>query len=125
MKQILRFSLVLAVSLAIVLGIHLLLLNLYGQPLFDHMIIPAYVINFLLAVGIYTLLFYLQHKYPSQLGFIFMAGSFLKFIVFFIVFFPNYKADGKMEILEFAAFFAPYAICLIFETLGVIKILKK
>jgi hypothetical protein len=54
-----------------------------------------------------------------------MAGSLLKFLIFFIVFYPGYKADGEMDSLEFAAFFVPYAICLILETFFTSKMLHR
>ena len=44
-----------------------------------------------------------------------MAGSGLKFLLFFLLFYPSYKADGNMSTLEFISFFIPYAICLILE----------
>jgi len=54
-----------------------------------------------------------------------MAGSFLKFIVFFLVFYPPYKMDGNMDKLEFAAFFVPYVICLVLETVFTARMLQK
>jgi hypothetical protein len=54
-----------------------------------------------------------------------MGGSFVKFLFFFIFLYPYYKLDGGLDSLEFAAFFVPYLISLIFETLGVIEFLKK
>lgn len=125
MKQVSRFILFLLLSLSIVFIIHLALLHFNNLPLFEHKIIAAYTVNFLLAIIIYLILFFAKEKYPTQLGFMFMGGSFMKFIVFFLVFYPYYKSDGKMEMLEFAAFFIPYVICLVIETLGVIKILQE
>ncbi len=125
MKEVSKFVLILLLSLSIAFLIHLTLLHFNELPLFEHKIIAAYVVNFILALVIYLILFYSKEKYSAQLGFIYMGGSFIKFIVFFLVFYPYYKSDGKMEMLEFAAFFTPYAICLIIETLGVIKILNK
>jgi len=78
-----------------------------------------------LALAIYFFLYRLRNKMSEQLGFLFMGGSFLKFLCFFVFFYPAYKMDGKVDSLEFASFFIPYAISLIFETLGVMKFLKK
>ena len=44
-----------------------------------------------------------------------MAGSGLKFVVFFILFYPEYQRDGTMQTSEFTAFFVPYALCLVIE----------
>ena len=54
-----------------------------------------------------------------------MGGSFLKFIFFFIIFYPEYSADDDMNKVEFSAFFVPYAISLIVETVFMAKMLKK
>ena len=65
------------------------------------------------------------NELKTQLGFLFMVGSALKFAVFFIVFQPIYKQDGEVSSLEFLAFFIPYTLCLIFETFSLSKLLNK
>lgn len=120
-----KFIISIAISLIIAFTLHLFLLNLKSLSLFDNLIIEAYIINFLMAVGIYMGLYHFKKKYNDLLGFLYLGGSFLKFIVFFIVFYPAYKLDGEMDSLEFAAFFVPYSISLFIETFGVINFLKK
>lgn len=125
MNSFFKFSLLLLALLTIVFSIHVAILNHLERPLFDNRIIAAYLINYFLAVLIYLTLFLLRNKMTDQLGFLYMGGSIVKFIFFFIFFYPFYKIDGKLDSFEFAAFFTPYVISLIFETLGSIKILKK
>lgn len=45
-----------------------------------------------------------------------MLGSFVKFAVFLIWFYPIFKLDGHIDKLEFATFFVPYLVSLLFET---------
>jgi len=125
MSSFFKFSMSLLIILTIVFGIHMAVLHQLGKPLLDDRIIAAYLINYFLAVLIYLVLFLLRNKMTDQLGFLYMGGSIVKFIFFFIFFYPFYKIDGKLDSFEFAAFFIPYLISLIFETLGAIKILKK
>ncbi len=125
MPRILKFTLSLSASLLLVFILHVFYLKTQNLPLFENKLVAAYTINFLAAIAIYISLFLLRNKYKEQLGFLYMGGSFLKFILFFIFFYPSYKLDGQMSSLEFGAFFIPYVISLIFETLGVIKFLKK
>jgi len=125
MPRILKFTLSLSASLLLVFILHVFYLKTQNLPLFENKIVAAYTINFLAAIVIYISLFLLRYKFKEQLGFLYMGGSFLKFILFFIFFYPSYKLDGQMSSLEFGAFFIPYVISLIFETLGVIKFLKK
>ncbi|THD69353.1 hypothetical protein E7Z59_03235 [Robertkochia marina] len=91
-----------------------------AQVLLDH----AYLANALLAVLILVIIYWLRKKYFSQIGFLFLAGSMLKFAVFFIWFSPAYKADGILSKAEFIGFFIPYFISLVFESLAVYRLLN-
>lgn len=124
-NPLIRFSLAIILIISITFTLHILVLNMKELPLFDNQIILSYTINISLAIGIFALLFFLKEKYKSQLGFLFMAGSALKFAVFFIVFQPIYKLDGEVSTLEFSAFFVPYVLCLIFETFSLSKLLNR
>ena len=119
------FSIRLLLILSVVFCIHILMLDFLNFPLFKDMIVLSYVINAVLAIGIFGVLFKLKDKYGSQLGFLFLGGSFLKFIVFFVVFYPVFKADGQVTSLEFSSFFIPYIISLLFETFSLVKWLNK
>lgn len=120
-----RYVLLLSVSLLAVFGLHILILNYQQLPLFEHQIVKAYIVNYVLAVLIFFALFRLKKKFNDQLGFIFMGGSLLKFLFFFILLYPDYKADQKLQTIEFVSFFVPYSFSLLIETLAVIKILNK
>lgn len=111
--------------LSLVFLIHIGTLNGLKFPMFENKIILAYVVNVLLAIGIVGFLYSIREKQKNNLGFIFMAGSFLKFLLFFLLFYPSFKADGDMSRLEFASFFVPYMICLVLETVSLSKMLKK
>ncbi len=119
-----QFYLLLALLLLLSFGLHIWILSYRGLPIFDHLIIRSYVVNALLAAAIFFLLYRYRKKLKSQMGFLFMGGSFLKFIFFFILFYPTYKSDGEMSGLEFASFFVPYLVCLFLETFFTSKMLK-
>lgn len=119
-----RFIILLTTIVTAVFILHILVLNYSNLPLFDNKIFLAYLLNYLLALGIYFLLFFYRLKLKNQLGFLFMGGSFLKFILFFIFFYPSYKSDGNINTLEFFSFFLPYLICLTIETSALVKLLK-
>ena len=120
-----KFSIRAIVLLAVVFSIHLIVLNSLKLPLFENKIILSYSVNLILIIAIFGLLYVLRNKYKSQLGFLFLAGSLLKFAVFFIVFQPIYKLDGDITRLEFAAFFVPYIFGLILETISLSKWLNE
>ncbi len=124
-KPIIRFLAILFFLLLVVFLIHVYLLQNQDLPQYADKILLSYVVNFIMAGVIYVSLLYFRNKMKTQIGFLFMAGSFLKFIVFFILFYPSYKADGDMATSEFAAFFVPYVICLVVETIFIAKMLQK
>ena len=124
-KSILKFSLILLFGLSLVFTVHLFMLHSKGLPLFAHKILWAYLLNFLIALGTFITLFRLKEKMKNQLGFIFMGTSLFKFLIFFLVFYPDYSSDQKMSTLEFSAFFVPYSYCLIIEVLALTKMLNK
>ena len=119
-----RFALVLLGVLTIVFTGHLLVLQGLEKPLWNDMILLSYLLNFLLALGIFLVLYFLKEKVSNAIGFLFMGGSLLKFVVFFIVFYPAYKNDGEVSKSEFAAFFVPYLISLVLETYFASKMLR-
>lgn len=126
MKKLpLHFISVLFASLLIAFVLHFFILKRLELPPFADMIVSSYIINFLLAAAIFIGLFYARKKLKNALGFLFMGGSLIKFAVFFIIFYPAYRADGEIQSTEFAAFFIPYLTALILETYFASKMLNQ
>jgi hypothetical protein len=124
-RPILNFTLVIFGTLGLVFWVHTTLLDMFGFPPYGNKIVLSYLVNAVLALIIYGSLFMFRQRLRNYIGFLFMGGSFLKFIFFFILFYPGYSADGVMDKMEFAAFFVPYAISLIIETVFTAQMLKK
>jgi hypothetical protein len=124
-RAVIRFIGLTVLILGTAFGFHLLILYLNGFPLFNHLIILAYLVNALLAIVIVVVLYAFRIKLKNQLGFLFMAGSLIKFAVFFIIFHPNYRSDGDISNMEFLTFFTPYVLSLILETYTLSKLLNK
>ena len=119
------FTIKAVILLTLVFTIHLVVLNTFQFSLFENRIVLSYVVNLVLVIVIFGILYLLKEKYKTQLGFLFLAGSFLKFAVFFILFYPFYKLDNIITKLEFAAFFIPYVTGLILESVSLSKWLNK
>ncbi|TNJ47022.1 hypothetical protein KFZ70_05575 [Tamlana fucoidanivorans] len=105
-------------------GIHVVVNSFVEQPVVVKEIIYSYTVNALLACIVVLLLFVLKRKLKDQLGFVFMLASMLKFVFFFILFYPRYHADGDLSRVEFLIFFIPYVICLITESIILSKFLN-
>ncbi|MDL5510227.1 DUF6168 family protein [Arenibacter sp. M-2] len=123
-KFLFTFYLSLVLLSFLVFCLHLLILYLFGFPLLDHMIVLAYLLNVVLALIIFSVLYWFREKWRDQIGFLFLGGSMLKFLFFFLVFYPFYSADGNMQSLEFTTFFVPYLVCLLLETIFTARMLN-
>ena len=122
-KSIFSFCVKLLLIVSVVFGIHIGILFLLKIPLFENKIISAYIVNVILAIVIYIGLIKLKKNNEQILGFIFLIGSFLKFSIFFLYFYPIYKQDGNMSTLEATSFLTPYFVCLTVEIFYLSKLL--
>ena len=123
--NLISFSIRLFILLLFSFGIHQLALHYLNVGWNLHLINASYLTNFVLVLITYAIIYYLKEKKSESLGFIFLAGFFLKLIVFMVFFNPVYKADLEISTLEFSAFFIPYAICLTYETIVLVRILNR
>ena len=124
LSPVIQFVLLVVLTLIVVFVIHTYYLDTMGLPVFGNKIRLSYIVNASLALVIYIALYQFRFKLKDYIGFLFMGGSFIKFVFFFILFYPSYKIDGEMSRLEFAAFFIPYVICLFLETVYMAKMLR-
>lgn len=124
-NKVKNFHLKLLITLIVVFLIHIGVLNFSKLPLFENKIVLSYIVNFILASIIFNVIYSFREKQKENLGFIFIGGSLFKFVVFFLVFYPFFKANGNIDKLEFLSFFVPYIICLFLETFALSKLLNK
>lgn len=122
--KVIKTLLLLAAVLIPAAFIHRLILGSLNKALALQEYVFSYGVNFIMAAIIIVALLKLPERYKSSLGFFFLFGSLFKFIVYFILFLPHYKADGELSKVEFMAFFVPYALCLVVETTVLIAKLK-
>ena len=111
--------------LCAVMGLHEWIARLFGTTLAENLGWNAYLYNFLFAVIATRILLRLADHRISYLGFAFMGASLLKFVGFFVFFYPSYRLDGTMESAELISFFVPYFICLIYSSLSVFRALNR
>ena len=119
-----RYFLMLTLALGVSFPLHSWARERSGLPLFGDMLPISYLVNYILAFAIVWLLFKFRKKIRQQIGFLFIAGSLLKFAVFFAAFYPAFRADGTISRGEFASFFVPYLMALVLETLFTAKLLR-
>ncbi len=114
---------VILIIMALVLGIHLLLLHVFHiTP--ASIIYISYTTHFIMASALTLFLVSLSHKHKHLTGFLFLGGSLLKFAVFFIFFYPYFLDDGKITKMETLYFMIPYLTGLVLETYFVVRMLN-
>lgn len=121
---ILRFTVGLFLLLGIAFPIHGYIQTLTGSTFLGNHLAEDYTFNALFALGFFTITEWRKKQLGAYLGYAFLFSSVLKFILFLTLLFPSYKIDNKLRSADFVAFFVPYALCLIYETLAMVKRLK-
>ena len=113
------------------INFHLYLFIVLGASYFIHNYIVScnhlfllYALNLSIAIFVYWIVFLLRNKQKEYLGFYFLAGTFVKFIVFFAIVLPIFKEDNTISKTEFLSFFTPYLLSLFVETKSLISLLN-
>ncbi|MBL6670350.1 MAG: hypothetical protein ISP63_00295 [Flavobacteriaceae bacterium] len=88
-------------------------------------VIRCYVLNTLLAALIHFVILRLRDRHSEKLGFLFLIGSSLKFLFFFLFIYPVFNADGDLSSMEFATFFIPYSLTTAVETVVLVQQLNR
>ncbi|MGB5229624.1 MAG: hypothetical protein WBN55_15255 [Eudoraea sp.] len=124
-KKIIIFTSLLLGTLLIIGLLHAGFLFARNPDVDYRLLLLGYLINFAMALGIYSAMLYFAEKQNKNLGFLFMFGSTLKFIFYFLIFDPIFMLDGKLTKVEFFIFFVPYFSCLLVETFALIKLMRE
>jgi F0F1-type ATP synthase assembly protein I len=85
----------------------------------------CYVFNTVLAVLIYAVILRLKDRHSEKIGFVFLLGSGLKFLLFFLLLYPAFNADGELSSMEFASFFIPYTLTTVVENVVLVRQLSR
>jgi F0F1-type ATP synthase assembly protein I len=113
------------ISLILVCVLGLLLQSHFAELPIEGILGRCYFVNNLLAATIFIFLLKLRKRHVEKLGFIFLAGSGIKFLAFFLFIYPVFHADGELTKSEFGVFFIPYATSTAVEIIHLARILNK
>jgi len=87
-------------------------------------LLTFYIVNAVIAAGIYNVAYFFRKTQQDYLGYYFLAGTLIKFVVFFIYVLPKFKEDGEQTKEEFFSFFTPYVVALLVETISLLVLAK-
>ena len=120
-KQISRFILVMIITAGITYVLHYFSIKKFFPEVSLNLLNFAYKFNVGFTLLFTTTIIALSKKLKEQMGFIFLASTFIKLALF--LFLARYN-DLDLEKSVFLHFFIPYTICAALEIFYVIKILN-
>lgn len=85
----------------------------------------CYIFNIFMAALIHRAMIGLKKAHVEKLGFVFLSGSGLKVLLFFLLIYPVFNADGDLSSMEFASFFIPYSLITVMETAALVRQLNR
>ena len=83
-----------------------------------------YVFLFITTLLIYLLLLFVNMNFSDFTGFTFLGTTFLKMVGAVIFLIPLIRSDRTETNLDIAAFFIPYFLFLLFETIFVVRLIN-
>jgi hypothetical protein len=120
-----RYSALLFLLMTVSFFLHWKALEILSRTVDLGHLLPFYVMNYIMGVAIVSALIFLSKNKGEILGFVFMAGSLVKFAVFFMVFYPELHENDASKKATFILFFIPYILSVITEVWYLIRFLNK
>ncbi|MDH7446400.1 DUF6168 family protein [Aquimarina sp. 2201CG14-23] len=120
-KSLFRFSVIFLLVLLLCYFLHTWTIQFFSFSSNSSILNLSYVFNAVYTILLIIAILILRRKFKDQIGFIFLAGSFIKLGVFVGI----TKLNGiEMDKSVFLDFFIPYVISLILEVYYISKILN-
>lgn len=115
-----------------IIGFYVLLISILAPSFFLHqklyntfLLTESYLYNALIACVVVTLVLIFQKRHKDYIAFYFFLGTTIKFLVFFLVIYPEYKKGGdQLDKVLLIAFFLPYFLTLVIETATLIYLVN-
>lgn len=124
-KSIAQLSALLLGTLLLAFFVHCYIIeNLSAYPK-DQNLGSYYVMNGVVSLSIGSIIIYISEKKSTYLGFVFMAGSLLKFLFYFILYYGQLVDDLTERKAQVLSFYVPYGLSLIVEVWYLIRHLNK
>jgi hypothetical protein len=102
-------------------GIHASLMSDFFKLSISKFLLFSYQFNFGITLLFTTTIIFFSKHFKDQIGFVFLAGSAVKLVLFMAMgYFKGFKIDQSTALV----FFVPYSACLFVEIFMLLKILK-
>ena len=123
-KPLLKLAIGLLIALSLAFAIHT---TLMPDALWEQIQIMwlCYGFNYGLAILVFWAVLATFKKNTMLVGVVFMGGSMLKFGLFFLLIYPDFKSDEIVGRDELSLFYVPYLISLFLMTYAASRILQR
>ena len=96
----------------------------YISSLDESTMYKSYGVNLILGIIVFVVIEFLKKSQTNIIGFIFLAGSMFKFLIYFVYIYPLLIETGELTKPKFFVFFIPYSICLIVEIIFLVRLMN-
>lgn len=118
------FIVLLTALLGASFAVHALLQHDLKIGAFESHIVINYCFNYFFTIAFFIVLLVYERRKSDLLGFVFLAASTIKLILFLFILYPNIKEVTGFRSVEFTSFFVPYGISVVIEILYMLRILN-
>ncbi|MGA8854021.1 MAG: hypothetical protein WB492_07580 [Christiangramia sp.] len=105
--------------------IQFLLVRYFFEEQFYYSTIAIYSFHVIATLLIFLFLVFVNKSFSDKTGFAFMACSLLKMLAAILFLLPMMLNNAANPFLDLLAFFIPYFLFLIFETIYAVKLINK
>ncbi|CAM4124689.1 hypothetical protein FLAN108750_11725 [Flavobacterium antarcticum] len=100
-------------------------LQLFQSTIFYYSIWSIYVFHIIITLAAHLFLLFVHKNFPDKTGFTFMGMGVIKMMACVVFLIPMIQSDTINRIPDVAAFFIPYFMFLLFETIFAVRLINK
>ncbi len=119
LKQFIPFSILLFAAQ------FLLTQNLFAETPFFYSLYSIYAFHFILTFLLFLFLVFVNINFFDKTGYTFLASGIIKMMASVVFLMPLIKSDFENKIPDVGAFFIPFFVFLLFETIHSVRLLNK
>lgn len=112
-------------AILLFLAQHFIVENIFTDIPFFYSTWSIYVFHVVITMISYFFLLFVNKTFPDKTGFTFMGVSFIKMMASVGFLLPMIQSDTIDRIPDVAAFFIPYFLFLLFETIFAVRLINK
>lgn len=120
-NRFLRFLLTLTIFLSSSFVLHGAVYHFLRIGFWERGLLLNYIFNYSITLVLFGVMTWKMKQRPEYSGYLFLYGSFFKFLCFFLIIFPTLGAERSVRSPEFFSFFIPYAVCAFLEISSIIR----